>query len=383
LCLVHISRFPMLSPNPRKMPKASLEETTPLQKPSSQSLTDIAKTLLLSALVISMSVSQISFNNYLMKPGRFPFAVTLVLIHMVFSSASASLLFIVAPSWFPSLTDPARKVVMDRNFVLRKVTPISVFFAASLVLTNMAYLHLSVAFLQMVKESGVILVYFFSILAALEAFTLRQCSILGLLLIGTALAINGELHFSAVGFCIQGSALLCDCSRVVLQGVLTSGGGRKLDPLSYILATSPLCMMLLALVFSVATRIYTFERGSHMAVPSASDFAGWWPLLIANATLAFMLNLGIAALIRYTSPMAFVLCQVVKDVLTVLLSTVILQQTISKMQAVGFGIQVLACLMWGIVKVRPGVFQIVVETLRSWSQRFSSASPVSGNTQPV
>jgi len=272
---------------------------------------------------------------------------------------------------------------MDRNFVLRKVTPISVFFAASLVLTNMAYLHLSVAFLQMVKESGVILVYFFSILAALEAFTLRQCSILGLLLIGTALAINGELHFSAVGFCIQGSALLCDCSRVVLQGVLTSGGGRKLDPLSYILATSPLCMMLLALVFSVATRIYTFERGSHMAVPSASDFAGWWPLLIANATLAFMLNLGIAALIRYTSPMAFVLCQVVKDVLTVLLSTVILQQTISKMQAVGFGIQVLACLMWGIVKVRPGVFQIVVETLRSWSQRFSSASPVSGNTQPV
>jgi len=92
------------------MPKASLEETTPLQKPSSQSLTDIAKTLLLSALVISMSVSQISFNNYLMKPGRFPFAVTLVLIHMVFSSASASLLFIVAPSWFPSLTDPARKV---------------------------------------------------------------------------------------------------------------------------------------------------------------------------------------------------------------------------------------------------------------------------------
>ena len=42
---------------------------------------------------------------------------------------------------------------MTRDMFIRSILPIGVLFSGSLILSNMAYLHLSVPFIQMLKAS--------------------------------------------------------------------------------------------------------------------------------------------------------------------------------------------------------------------------------------
>merc|ERR1719272_313456 len=107
------------------------------------------------------------------------------MIHCAFCSLSLLVLRFVVPSLFPSLTDPARRVVVDRDLILKGALPIALFFSGQLVLSNTAYLHSSVAFLQMMKEANIILVYTFSLMVALERFSWRSIKILICVLVAT------------------------------------------------------------------------------------------------------------------------------------------------------------------------------------------------------
>merc|ERR1719247_2270595 len=120
------------------------------------------------------SAGLIAYNKYLMNHDRFPFAICLVFIHAAFCSLCAGVLYLVKPSLFPSLSDPARKVPIDSSLILRGALPIAILFSAQLVLTNTAYLHSSVAFLQMMKEANLVLVYVLSLMASLEKFSWRS-----------------------------------------------------------------------------------------------------------------------------------------------------------------------------------------------------------------
>lgn len=328
----------------------------PKETPSSQWL-QLVRTIFLGTLVISLSVGLININSYLMKPGRFPFAGSLVLVHMVFCSFSAAVLFAAKPSLFPSMTDPMKQVTLGTGFFLQKSLPVALSFSGSLVLTNMAYIHLSIAFLQMLKEANVVLVYIFSILVSLEAFTQKQAGLIGIIILATTLTIRGEVHFSTVGFFIQSGAILCECVRITLQGLLMSGGGKKLDPLSYVLLISPVCTVILGTGLYVFARVPPAFAGAGMQLPQAADFQAWWHLLLLDSAIAFGLNVSIATLITYTSPMAYVLCQILKDITAVLTGIVVWKETVSRVQAFGFMLQILAVLTWSLLKTFPNQFE--------------------------
>merc|ERR1719454_1874968 len=100
-----------------------------------------------------------------MRPYRFPHAIPLVLTHMIVCTVLTLLLRMVTPSLFPSLTDPDTRIEVDRKFMLKGVLPIGACFASSLVLGNMAYSYLGVAFIQMIKESNLVWVYILCIIS--------------------------------------------------------------------------------------------------------------------------------------------------------------------------------------------------------------------------
>merc|ERR1740117_191907 len=151
-----------------------------------------------------LSAALINYNKYLMDDSsRFPFAAYLVVCHMASGMLLTSLLRAVVPSLFASLEDEDKRSQIGWNYVLKKVLPIAIFFAASLVLSNTAYLYASVAYLQMLKEANVILVYVFSLAVGLELFVWRNVYILVFILFCTALTVKGELNFSLRGTLIQ------------------------------------------------------------------------------------------------------------------------------------------------------------------------------------
>jgi len=212
---------------------------------------------------IATSAGLIAYNKFLIDHDRFPYAISLVLIHAIFCSAMAGLLYLIRPSLFPSLTDPEKKVAVDADLIFRGALPIAVFFSAQLVLSNTAYLHSSVAFLQMMKEANLVLVYTFSLIAAMEKFSWRSCGILAFIIVATTMTIHGEVNFSMTGFAIQGISQLFESCKIVLQAMLLSHAGRKLDALTYVLIVMPLCAILLAAGICMLT-VFPHE---HFLVP--------------------------------------------------------------------------------------------------------------------
>lgn len=301
---------------------------------------------------IVCSSGLIAYNKFLMHEDRFPYAISLVLLHAIFCSVCAFLLYLVKPSWFPSLSDPAKKVSIDADLILKGALPIAGFFSVQLVLSNTAYMHSSLAFLQMLKEANLVLVYVFSLIACLEKFSWRSVSILGLVIFATALTIHGEVNFSWTGFCIQGISQLFECCKIVLQAVLLSSAGRKLDALTYVLIVMPLCAVFLA-GGMVALNFFPHE---HFLVPELHHMQAWWPHLLANACIAFVLNVVIALFIKYAAAVAFILAGILKDAMIVAVSAFFLREVVTGIQTFGFGLQLLAICLWSMLKTFPEHF---------------------------
>mmetsp|Transcript_3603 Transcript_3603/g.7882 ORF Transcript_3603/g.7882 Transcript_3603/m.7882 type:complete len:373 (+) Transcript_3603:88-1206(+) len=303
-------------------------------------------------IMIVFSVSLINFNKWLMDYGRFPHAIPLVLIHMIICTVLALMLLKVKPSLFPALTDPDKDIGLDMKFYVTGALPVAIVFMGGLVLGNMVYSHLGMAFVQMIKQSNVVWIYFMSILCGMEQLKRHTFLVILFAIVGTSFTIKGETNFSAVGFFLQVGALCCETARIVIQGILLQG--KKLDPLSYVLITSPLSAVLLVIVLCISVPIA--DKPRDMELPHWSELRQYAPLLVADAILAFCLNVSIALVIKYTSPISYVMCQLAKDVVAVILSVQI-GETVAPMQALGFMIQLLCVGMWSLMRSNPAEFE--------------------------
>lgn len=311
-------------------------------------------TLGLGTTTVCLSVGLINFNRYLMEQSRFPYAVPLVLIHMAFCSTLAVALRLVRPSLYPSLTDPVKCVTLDRQFFACGVLPIGAVFAASLVLSNLAYNKLSVAFLQMLKESNIVFVYALSLVVALEAFSWQHVQVIIFAIFAASLTIKGELHFSMSGFLIQLASMLCECVRIVLQSLLLSG--RRLDPMSYVLIVSPVCFLLLGGLVALLLLLPRGLTGPGFALPSGDTLWAFAPLLLANCCVAFALNLSISGLLKYTSATSYIFVGVLKDIVAVLVSVLLLGEAVSRLQALSFALQICTVVVWSLMRAQPQHF---------------------------
>jgi hypothetical protein len=306
----------------------------------------MARVTTYGVLYIVFSSGLIAYNKYLINLDRFPYAISLVFMHAVFCSLCSGLLYLVKPSLFPSLSDPAHRVSVDTSLMLRGAAPIALLFSAQLVLSNTAYLHSSVAFLQMMKEANLVLVYVFSLIAALEKFSWRAVTVLAFVIFATTLTIHGEVNFSMTGFVIQGVSQLFETVKIVLQAMLLSNAGRKLDALTYVLLVMPLCAVVLGLGICALT-LFPHE---HFLTPQWHDLELWWPHLLANACIAFALNVVIALFVKHSSGVSFVLAGILKDAMIVAAGAFLLKEVITLIQSFGFFLQCIGVLLWGMMK---------------------------------
>eukprot|EP00403_Amphidinium_massartii_P028540 CAMPEP_0178391018 /NCGR_PEP_ID=MMETSP0689_2-20121128/10946_1 /TAXON_ID=160604 /ORGANISM="Amphidinium massartii, Strain CS-259" /LENGTH=341 /DNA_ID=CAMNT_0020011547 /DNA_START=143 /DNA_END=1165 /DNA_ORIENTATION=- len=330
----------------------------------------------------------------------FPFATHLVFCHMAFGSMCSFVLYACAPSLYPSLTHPEKKVAMSVSMLFVRASPIALFFAGSLVLSNVAYIFASVPFLQMMKQGNVVIVYVLSLMLGLETWRTRSVLLLTFILLCTSTTVLGELRFSVVGFGVQGCSQLLESARLLLQSIFLSGS-MKLDVLSYNLVVMPLCgAALLALMVAhhlvLASDVHMVGGQSEAAsllsawrAPSMSDFTAHWHLLLPNFMLAFLLNVLIAVFIKVSSAFSMVLTSLLKDIFIVVLAEVMHGGQVSKQQALGFTLQMLGIFAWSLMKAFPkhfeeGVIQGMANVLKAIAaapsepqkQRFYTRVPV-------
>jgi len=242
--------------------------------------------------------------------------------------------------------------------MLTSMLPICACFTIEIILGNQAYQYLSLAFLQMLKESNVVIVYVMALAAATERFNWTNDKLIIFICLASAGTIKGELHFTLIGFSIQMLCCLAGSLKITLQGVLLNSAGMKFDPLSYILLVMPVVALIQGSTLLASATLSPTEGGFEwMPVPAWSVIMAKWHLLLPNALLAFTLNVTAVAFIKASSSVTFVLAGILKDMLIVIGGVVVMHDQVTQLQSMSFVAQLGLLLLWSMAKMHPANFE--------------------------
>ena len=149
------------------------------------------------------------------------------------------------------------------------------------------------------------------------------------IVLGVVIASFGEIKFKLIGFLFQIGGVIFEAIRLVMVQRLLSSAEFKMDPLVSFYYFAPVCAMMNGLVA-------LFIEFPSITLADISR-VGYFTLL-ANAMVAFMLNVCVVFLIGKTSSLVLTLCGVLKDILLVFASIMIWGTPVTPLQFFGYSI---------------------------------------------
>ncbi|KAL1832642.1 hypothetical protein DCAR_0102663 [Daucus carota subsp. sativus] len=286
---------------------------------------------------ILLSSGVILYNKWVLSPKyfNFPFPITLTMIHMGFSGAVAFFLIRVIKVVSP--------VKMTFEIYATCVIPISAFFASSLWFGNTAYLHISVAFIQMLKALMPVATFLMAVLCGTDK--LRWDVFLNMLLVSVGVVVSsyGEIHFNVIGTAYQVTGIFAEALRLVLTQVLLQKKGLTLNPITSLYYIAPCSFAFLFVPW------YFLEQPG-MEV-SQIKFNFW--IFFSNAICALALNFSIFLVIGRTGAVTVRVAGVLKDWILIALSTVIFPESIiTGLNITGYAIALCGVVFYNYIKVR-------------------------------
>lgn len=288
-----------------------------------------------------LGISLIFFNKFIFLPAGagfdFPFTIFLIWWHALAGTVATNILRVARPDMMPAAS--ASKLSLYAWFV--NIFPIACLQAAALAFGNTAYLHISVAYIQMVKNTTSAFVFMFSIMFGLETCTRSNTFAVAAVVLGLLFTTVGELDFSLLGFMLQMAGTLSDSLRLSLTKiVLSSRHAVSLDPMSAVfyscptlllILTGPVCMIDLPLL--TAAKLWDMKF-----------------VLMTNALLAFGLNMTSMFFMKRCGATTYALTGVVKDVALILLCCGMFGHPMTNTQLVGFVISLAGFQLYNSLK---------------------------------
>jgi hypothetical protein len=216
------------------------------------------------------------------------YPVILTTYHLTFATVVTQLM-----ARFTTMLDGRKKVKMTGRVYLRAVVPIGVFFSLSLICGNVTYLHLSVAFIQMLKATTPVAVLLSSWALGVSKPNLKQFLNVSAIVVGVIIASFGEIHFVLVGVLYQIGGVIFEALRLTMTQRLLSSADFKMDPLVSLYYFAPICAVMNGLV----ALYWEFPRVTMEEVYYVGLFT-----FFLNGLCAFMLNVSVVFLVSQLIP---------------------------------------------------------------------------------
>ncbi|KAL8654658.1 MAG: hypothetical protein Q9210_001380 [Variospora velana] len=273
---------------------------------------------------IALSSSIIIFNKWILDDGGFHYPVTLTCWHLFFATVMTQIM-----SRTTTLLDGRKTVKMTGKIYLRAIVPIGAFFSLSLICGNITYLYLGVAFIQMLKATTPVAVLLAGWALGTEKANMNTLFKVSFIVIGVVIASFGEIEFVFIGFLFQLGGIVFEALRLVMVQKLLSSAEYKMDPLVSLYYFAPICAMMNFCVAAVIEIPHIkMDEVYHVGLLT----------LLANACIAFALNVSVVFLIGRTSSLVLTLCGVLKDILLVFASIAIWGKPVTALQFFGYSI---------------------------------------------
>ncbi|KAH8885561.1 TPT-domain-containing protein [Thozetella sp. PMI_491] len=305
-------------------------------------------------IYIASSNLTIVFNKWLIDTAGF--AILLTSWHLIFAALVTQIL-----ARTTNLVDGRHNLPVNRRFYARTIMPIGIMATGSLICSNLVYLYLNVAFIQMLKAVSPVAMLFVSWMIGIANPTFGSVVNILVIVTGVFLSSLGQVNFSWTGTAFQLSGTMFETFRVVLIELMLKRDGLKMDPMVGLYYYAPTCaaMNFLVALFAEVPRL------------SWDDFAMvGFPILLLNAAVAFFVNWTSMVLIANTSGLVSSLTGIFKNILLVVSSVLFWNTHLETSQVVGYSLSLsgLAYYSFGYQQLMSAGRTVVI-----W---FSKAAPV-------
>ncbi|RDX81122.1 putative sugar phosphate/phosphate translocator, partial [Mucuna pruriens] len=284
----------------------------------------------------SSNIGVLLLNKYLLTNYGFVFPVFLTTCHMLMCS-----LF----SYAISVTDtvPLQRLRSRTQFC--KIVALGVVFCFSVVCGNVSLRYIPVSFNQAV---GATTPFFTAVFAYAVTAKREACLTYSTLLpvvMGVIIASGGEPSFHMFGFLICVSSTAARAFKSVLQDILLSSEGEKLNSMNLLLYMAPIAMMVLlpATLLMEGNVIWiTIDL-------ARKDIRIFWYLLLSSS-LAYFVNLTNFLVTKHTSALTLQVLGNAKGAVAVVVSILIFKNPISMIGMLGYAITVIGVILYSETK---------------------------------
>ncbi|KAJ9539915.1 hypothetical protein OSB04_026421 [Centaurea solstitialis] len=287
----------------------------------------------------SSNIGVLLLNKYLLSNYGFKYPIFLTMCHM----SSCALLSYIAIAWMKMV--PLQTIRSRVQFV--KISALSLIFCASVVSGNISLRYLPVSFNQAIGATTPFFTAVFAYLLTLKTEAFLTYITLIPVVTGVVIASGGEPSFNLFGFIMCIGATAARALKTVVQGMLLSSEGEKLNSMNLLLYMAPIAVILL-----LPATMYMEENVVGITIALArQDFGIVW-LLLFNSSLAYFVNLTNFLVTKHTSALTLQVLGNAKGAVAVVVSILIFRNPVSVTGMAGYTLTVIGVILYGEVKKR-------------------------------
>ncbi|KAG4934912.1 hypothetical protein JHK85_049831 [Glycine max] len=280
-------------------------------------------TVALVAAWYSSNIGVLLLNKYLLSNYGFKYPIFLTMCHMT----ACSLLSYVAIAWMKVV--PLQSIRSRVQFF--KISALSLVFCVSVVFGNISLRYLPVSFNQAI---GATTPFFTAVFAYLMTFK-REAWLTYLTLVPVVTGV------------IIASGVSARALKSVLQGILLSSEGEKLNSMNLLLYMSPM-----AVVFLLPATLIMEENVVGITLALARDDSKIIWYLLFNSALAYFVNLTNFLVTKHTSALTLQVLGNAKGAVAVVVSILIFRNPVSVTGMMGYSLTVFGVILYSEAKKR-------------------------------
>ncbi|XP_061997342.1 probable sugar phosphate/phosphate translocator At3g11320 isoform X1 [Rosa rugosa] len=287
----------------------------------------------------SSNIGVLLLNKYLLSNYGFKYPIFLTMCHMT----ACSLLSYIAIAWMKMV--PMQTIRSRVQFL--KITALSLVFCVSVVFGNISLRYLPVSFNQAIGATTPFFTAVFAYFMTLKREAWLTYLTLVPVVTGVIIASGGEPSFHLFGFLICIAATAARALKSVLQGILLSSEGEKLNSMNLLLYMAPI-----AVVFLLPATLIMEDNVVGITLALARDDVKIIWYLLFNSALAYFVNLTNFLVTKHTSALTLQVLGNAKGAVAVVVSILIFRNPVSVTGMMGYSLTVFGVILYSEAKKR-------------------------------
>ncbi|KAF8394958.1 hypothetical protein HHK36_018897 [Tetracentron sinense] len=287
----------------------------------------------------SSNIGVLLLNKYLLSNYGFKYPIFLTMCHMT----ACSVMSYASIAWIKMV--PMQTIGSRIQFM--KISALSLVFCTSVVSGNISLRFLPVSFNQAIGATTPFFTAVFAYIMTVKRESWLTYVTLIPVVTGVIIASGGEPSFHLFGFIMCVGATAARALKTVVQGILLSSEGEKLNSMNLLMYMAPI-----AVVFLLPATL--LMEGNVVGITQAlarKDINIVWYLLF-NSTLAYFVNLTNFLVTKHTSALTLQVLGNAKGAVAVVVSILIFKNPISVIGMFGYAITVTGVVLYSEAKKR-------------------------------